>query len=262
MNTQPIGVFDSGVGGLSVLREIKKLLPRENYIFVADQKNVPYGGKTESQLCRITSRIVKYLIGRRVKMIVVACNTATCYALEFLRKKYPSVTFIGTVPAIKPAAQLSRRKNIAVLSTPATAKSPYLKDLIRQNAIGVKVVNIGCPNLENLLEDDKIDSPEVEILVKKYLQKATRSKPDYIVLGCTHYPFLKTIIRRLSPFELKIIDSGRAIAKRTKNILSASNSENGREASTVYFTTGDPEKFSRVASRLLRAKIVAQKLDI
>lgn len=262
MNTQPIGVFDSGVGGLSVLREIKKLLPRENYIFIADQKNVPYGGKTESQLCRITDRIVKHLIGRQVKIIVVACNTATCYALKFLREKYLSVTFVGTVPAIKPAVQFSRRKSIAVLSTPATAKSPYLKNLIRQNAIGVKIANVGCFNLENLVEEDQIRSPEVKILVKRYLQKATRFKPDYIVLGCTHYPFLKTTIQRLGPFGIKIIDSGRAIAKRVKSILSASNSENGREASTTYFTTGDPEKFSKAASRLLRAKIVAQKLNI
>jgi glutamate racemase len=262
MDTRPIGIFDSGVGGLSVLREIKKLLPRENYIFIADQKNIPYGGKTPAQIRLLASRVVKYFIGKRVKMVVVACNTATCYAIEFLRKKYPSVTFVGTVPAIKPAARLSHNKSIAILSTPATAKSSYLKNLIRQNAIGVKIANIGCPELENLVEEGQINSPEIKTLLRKYLQNVARSKPDYIVLGCTHYPFLKTTIKRLSPFRAKLIDSGKAIARRVKYLLRTSGTENGHRASTVYFTTGDPIKFSEAASRLLKTRVGAKKLKI
>ena len=247
---------------MSVLHEIKKLLPRENYIFVADQKNVPYGGKTPAQIRLLTSGVVKYLIGKRAKMVVAACNTATCYAIEFLRKKYPSVTFVGTVPAIKPAARLSRNKSIAVLSTPATAKSSYLKNLIRQNATGVKIANIGCPELENLVEEGQINSPEIKALVSKYLQKAARSKPDCIVLGCTHYPFLKTTIKQLSPFRAEIIDSGKAIARRVKDLLRTSGIENGRRGSVVYFTTGDPVKFSEAASRLLKTRVRAKKLKI
>ncbi len=262
MDIRPIGLFDSGVGGLSVLREVKKLLPRENYIFIADQKNIPYGGKTPAQIRLLTSRIVKYLIGKRVKMIVVACNTATCHAIEFLRKKYPSVTFVGTVPAIKPAARLSRNKSITILSTPATARSSYLKNLIRQNAAGAKIANIGCAELENLVEEGQINSPEIKALIKKYLQKAARFKPDYIVLGCTHYPFLKTTIKRLCPLRTKLIDSGQAIARRAKDLLRTSGIENGRKASVVYFTTGNPGKFSEAASRLLKTKIKAKKLKI
>ena len=262
MDTRPIGVFDSGVGGLSVLREIKRLLPRENYIFVADQINIPYGGKTRSQLRLLTERITRFLVKKGAKMIVIACNTATCYAIEFLRRKFPSNIFVGTVPAIKPAARLSLNKTIVVLSTPATARSFYLKNLIRDNAAGIKVVNIGCPNLENLVEEGRINSPEIKILVTRYLKKAAPFRPDYIVLGCTHFPFLKGAIRESSPFRANTIDSGRAIARRVKNLLNTAGLENGRKASTVYYTTGNPKRFSEVASRLLGIKIRAKKLKI
>lgn len=262
MDTRPIGIFDSGVGGLSVLREMRKLLPNENFIFIADQKNIPYGKKTPAQIRLLTSRVVAYLLGEQVKMVVVACNTASCYAIEFLRKKHPSVTFVGTVPAIKPAVRFSRRKSIAVLSTPATAKSSYLKNLIRQNATGARVANIGCPYLEDLVEEGWTNSPEIKTLVRKYLQKADRFKPDYVVLGCTHYPFLKTVIRQLSPFRAEIIDSGKAIARRVRDLLHVSGIENGRRASIVYLTTGDPKKFSEAASRLLKTKVRAKKLKI
>lgn len=262
MDTRPIGIFDSGVGGLSILREIRKLLPRENYIFIADQKNIPYGGKTRSQLCLLTERITRFLIKMGAKIIVIACNTATCYTIEFLRRKFPSNIFVGTVPAIKPAARLSLNKTIVVLSTPATARSFYLKNLIRDNAAGIKVVNIGCPNLENLVEEGRVNSPEIKILVTKYLKKAASFRPDYIVLGCTHFPFLKEVIRGSSPFRANTIDSGRAIARRVKNLLNAVSLENGRKTSTIYYTTGNPKRFSKVASRLLRAKIKAKRLKI
>lgn len=278
MDTRPIGIFDSGIGGLSVFRDIKKLLPKENYIFVADQKNVPYGEKSKYQLCKISDRIVKYFIKRNVKMIIVACNTASCYTIDFLRKKYPSLPLVGTVPAIKTAVELSRRKSIAVLSTPATAKSPYIRELIQKYAGGVIVTNIGCPNLENLVEQGMINSPQVKVLLKKYLKKALIHGPDYIVLGCTHYPFLKSTIQKLS--KAKTVDSGRAIAKRVENLLSTFNPvksrkagtlkglfdgvkiKNNRKSSVAYLTTGNPEFFSKTASQLLRSKVIAEKLEI
>lgn len=260
MDTRPIGIFDSGVGGLSVFQEIKKFLPKENYIFIADQKNVPYGGKSKYQLCKISDRIVKYFIKRNVKMVIIACNTASCYAIDFLRKKYPSLLLVGTIPAIKTAAELSRRKSIAVLSTPATAKSSYVRELIRKYAARVTVANIGCPNLEDLVEQGMINSPQVKILLKKYLKKALIHGPDYVVLGCTHYPFLKSAIQRLS--KVKTVDSGRAIAKRVENVLSNSRIKNNRKSSVTYLTTGNPEFFSKTASQLLRSGIIAEKLEI
>ncbi len=260
MNARPIGIFDSGIGGLSVFREIRKLLPKENYIFIADQKNVPYGGKSEYELRKILDRIVKYFIKRNAKMVVVACNTASCYTIDFLRKKYPFLPLVGTVPAIKTAVELSRRKSIAILSTPATAKSPYIRELIRKYAGGTTVVNVGCPNLENLIEQGMINSPQVKILLKKYLKKALAQKPDYIVLGCTHYPFLKSAIQKLS--KAKTVDSGWSIAKRVKSLLSVLKTENNQKPLVTYLTTGDPEFFSKTSSRLLRSRVTAEKLEI
>lgn len=258
MDNRPIGIFDSGVGGLSVFKEIKKLLPKESYIFVADQKNVPYGEKSKDQLCKLSDKITQYLLKIDVKMIVVACNTATCYAIDFLRKKYPNTPFVGTVPAIKTAVELSHRKSIAVMSTPATSKSRYLKNLINSYVSGTKIVNVGCTNLENLVENGSINSPEVTVLIKKYLKQALVHNPDYIVLGCTHYPFLKTTFQRLS--RLETIDSGYAIAKRVVSLLS--NRSNSKEPSATYLTTGDPEKFAKVASRLIKTRVTARKLII
>lgn len=258
MDNRPIGIFDSGVGGLSVFKEIKKLLPKENYIFIADQKNVPYGEKSKDQLCELSDKITQYLLKMRVKMIVVACNTATCYAIDFLRKKYPNISFIGTVPAIKTAVHLSHRKSIAVISTPATSKSPYLKDLISSYASRVRIVNVGCANLENLVEKGFINSPEVTVLVKKYLKQAMVHNPDFIVLGCTHYPFLKTTIQKLS--RLKTIDSGHAIAQRVISLLSERS--NNKNPSVIYLTTGDPKQFAGVASRLLKTRVTTKKLII
>lgn len=259
MDTRPIGIFDSGVGGLSIYREIRKLLPKENYIFIADQHNIPYGEKSKDQLIVITDHLVKYLKKQKVKLVVIACNTATCYVLEDLRKKYPSLNFVGTVPAVKPAAELSARKSIAVLSTPATSKSRYLSQLIDQYAPKVKVSNIGCYNLEDLIEKGLINSQKTKNLLKKYLDRASVQKPDYIVLGCTHYPFLKNTIKRLS-LGIKTIDSGKAIAKRVKDVLGKDGLNLKDEGSSVYLTTGRPTEFSRVASVLLKTGVEARKL--
>jgi len=259
MHTEPIGVFDSGVGGLSILREIKKLLPNENYIFIADQKNVPYGGKTTGQLRKLSDRIVRKFLDSQVKLIVIACNTATCHAIDYLRRKHPLIPFVGTVPAIKIAAKLSKVKSIAVISTPATSESSYLKKLIKDFASGIKVANIGCPNLEDTVEEGSLNSTKTKLLIKKYISMAMSDNPDYIVLGCTHYPFLKKEIEKIS--KVKTVDSGKAIARRVKFLLGDKLTKN-KKPHTAYFTTGDSKKFSQVASTLLKTKIIAQKIRI
>src|SRR3989338_4643893 len=187
MDKGPIGVFDSGVGGLSVLKELVKLMPRENYIFVADQFNVPYGEKTKAELEKITLNICKFLVSKKSKIVVAACNTATCHALSFLRSRV-NVPVVGTVPAIKPAAERSLSGKIGVLSTPATAKSAYLKDLIKVHAPNMRVIRIGCLNLENAVETGDLNSPKVSRLLTKYIKPVKDAGADIIVLGCTHYP--------------------------------------------------------------------------
>src|SRR3989344_6788617 len=167
-NNRPIGVFDSGVGGLSVLKELKRLLPNENFIFLADQLYVPYGEKTAKELVKLTSKITDYFIKHHgIKAMVVACNTATCSAIGELRKKY-SLPIVGTVPAIKVAAEKTISGTMAVISTPSTSKSAALKKLIKDNCQGVNVLNIGCQNLENVVEKGELNNAQISTLLLKY----------------------------------------------------------------------------------------------
>jgi glutamate racemase len=236
MDNRPIGVFDSGIGGLSILLELENTLPNENFIYLADQANFPYGSKTKKELVKITDWIVKYFISQNVKLIVIACNTDTLGSIEELRKKY-KIPFVGTVPAVKPAAEKTKTGTIAVLSTPSTAKSPGLKKLIDEYCKGVKVLNIACPGLADIVESGKIKSKESKILLEKYLKPVKNSNADYLVLGCTHYSFLGEEIQKILGPKVKLIDSGAAIAKRTKQVLKDNRMLGGRKGKTTYLRT-------------------------
>lgn len=253
-------MFDSGVGGLSVLRELQRLLPHERFVFFADQRHVPYGGKSARQLRAYTSAITRFLLSQRCKLIVVACNTGTVYAIDHLRRSF-AVPFVGTVPAIKPAAARSASKVVAILSTPATAVSPALRALVRAHAAGVRVLRIGCPGLEELVEDGITSGAAVERVIRRRLAPALRAGMDVIVLGCTHYPFLARQIRRLSG--ARVIDSGRAIARRTRSVLADAGllRRSGR-GGIRYYTNGSAARFSRVAGSLLRRRIRAKHADV
>ncbi|HXV26640.1 MAG TPA: glutamate racemase [Candidatus Paceibacterota bacterium] len=256
----PIGVFDSGMGGLSILSHLRKQLPRERFIFLADQSHVPYGAKTGAQLTTLTSRITRFLLARRAKLIVVACNTATCYAIGHLRARF-SVPFIGTVPAVKPACEESRSRTVAVLSTPATARSAALRDLVNKFADHCTVLRIGCPGLEEAVEHGRLEAPGTLRLLERYAARARRAGADRIVLGCTHYPFLKTHIRRITG--ARTVDSGAAVARQTRNVLTGTGFRRRTGSGSVaYWTTGDARDFSRVASALLRRRVSARKAKI
>jgi len=263
-NSRPIGVFDSGIGGLSVLQELQYLLPNETFIFLADQKYVPYGEKTKKELVNLTYRITDYLIkNHNIKLMVIACNTATCGAIDELRQKY-SFPIVGTVPAVKVAAEKTKSGTIAVISTPSTSKSAALKKLIKDNCQGVNVLNIGCQNLENVVEKGELNNAQISTLLLKYLNGVVSSRVDYLVLGCTHYPFLKKAIEKIVGSRIKLIDSGQAIAKQTQVLLLRHRVKNNqqKEGKTIYFTTGNPINFSKVASKLLKTKIQAKKVAI
>ena len=263
MDKRPIGVFDSGVGGLSILRELRQLLPNENYVFLADQQHLPYGGKSERQIIDYSRRATTYLARQNIKLLVIACNTVTCYAKDALREKCP-FPIIGTVPALKPAAEQTRSDSIAVLSTRATARSKELKGLMRNFCQGVKVLNIGCPGLEKVVENGKLNSANTTFLLEQYLKKVKDSDVDYLVLGCTHYPFLKDAIREIAGPSIKILDSGAAIARRAKALLKLNRFKNTQEkrGKISYFTTGDRNKFNIAASRLLQTKVSSKKIKI
>ncbi len=255
MSNWPIGIFDSGVGGLSILKELQNLLPNENYLFFADQKNVPYGEKTKEELVALTSQIVSFLISQKVKMIVVGCNTATCYAIEELRT-ITKLPIVGVVPAIKPAAEQTKTGRIALLATPATAQSFYVTKLIKEYADQIDVLRIGCAGLEECVENGRLNSKTTIKILSSYVLPLKKEGIDQLVLGCTHYPFLKENIAALLGPSVNLLDSGRKVAERVNFLLNKyslySSEAKGRD---VFFTNKDANKFSRVASSLLGYKV-------
>ncbi len=258
-DNRPIGLFDSGVGGLSVLKEIKALLPTETFIFLADQAHVPYGTKARKELNNLAERITLFLLKFDIKILVIACNTASCYSIGYIRKKF-NLPIIGVVPAIKPATQISKKGKITIMSTPATAKSSYLKKLVREFAQNKEVLRLGCKGLEDSVET--LNYKNINSLLDKYTNKIRRFNSDVIILGCTHFPFLKNDIKNRLGSNVKVIDSGYAIAKRVKFLLKENSLSASRKGKDFYFTTLNPKKFSQVASTLLQYKISSKKAYI
>lgn len=244
------------------MKELQRSLPDESYIFFADQKNVPYGGKSKEELVALTSNIMKFLTARKIKIAVVACNTATCYALEELRNTFP-LPIVGVVPAIKPAVERTKVGRIALVATPATAKSPYVTELIKKYAGNVEVLRVGCPGLEDVVETGKLHGPKTSELLNKYISPLKQEGIDHLVLGCTHYPFLKEEIANILGPTVTLVDSGRAVATRVEHLLGEHNLKNtGGKPSNQFFTNKDAGEFSRVASELLGYQVVAQYTEV
>ena len=219
MEKNPIGVFDSGIGGISVLKEITKILPNEEYIYYADSKHNPYGSKDSEELLKITSNIVDYLIDRKCKIIVIACNTATTVCIEALREKYPNMLFIGIVPAIKIAYD-NNSINTLVLATPYTVKSKRVDELVSTYKHENQTITLlPCLNLANTIEfhEDKINE-----LLKNQLQDYKDKNYDTIILGCTHYSLIKNKIKEYFP-NANIVDGNKGIANETKRKLEEHN---------------------------------------
>lgn len=260
IDSNKIALFDSGVGQLSVYLEVKKLLPNENFVIFADQKNMPYGEKTPSQIKKYVTEATKFLIKKHnIKMMILACNTATVLALDHLRSKL-NIPFVGVVPAIKPATVISKTKRIAIMSTQATAKSSYVENLISNFAANFEVLKLGCPGLEDAVET--LNQEEIRRLVKKYSGKINEFNPDVVVLGCTHYPLVKKQIKENLNRGIDIIDSGGAIAKQVNKVLKESDQISSTRQKDIFYTTGDARQFSRVCSTILERKILAIQIAL
>lgn len=262
MDNRPIGFFDSGVGGLSILLEAQKLLPNESIVFLADQKNVPYGGKTKDQLVEFVGKAMEFFLSRNCKAVTFACNTATVYTINEMRERF-NVPIIGTVPVVKTLANITKTGKTAVFSTPATAKSEYLKELIKKFAENIEVKTIGGSNLEELVEKGNTDNPEIERILESHLKPLVADNVDSIALGCTHYPFLREKIEKIVGEKVKVVDSGGAVARRLKEVLASNNSLSGKKEFEKYYTTGDREKFMKVAEELMNRKLqFAKHIDL
>lgn len=214
----PIGIFDSGVGGTSIWKEIHQLLPLESTIYLADSKNAPYGYKTKEEIISLSLKNTDVLLQMGCKIIVVACNTATTNAIDLLRSRY-DIPIIGIEPAIKPAALQTHAKSIGILATKGTLSSALFHKTIGEFTKDISVIEIVGEGLVPLIEAGKLDSPELIELLQKYTRPMLVANVDYIVLGCSHYPYLIPHLQKILPENVKIIDSGKAVAKQTRNIL-------------------------------------------
>ncbi len=225
MNAKPIGIFDSGVGGTSIWKEIHALLPHENTIYLADSKNAPYGQKTREEIIALSVKNTELLLARGCKLIVVACNTATTNAISILRENY-KIPFIGIEPAIKPAALNSGTGTVGVLATKGTLSSSLFLKTSKDHAGEITIVEKEGIGLVPLIEAGKINSIETKQLLISYIKPMLEANMDHIVLGCTHYPYLIPVLRELLPPHVNIIDCGAAVAKQTLAVLNKENLQN------------------------------------
>lgn len=247
MKSNPIGIFDSGIGGTSIWKEIKNLMPNENCIYLADSKNAPYGEKSHEEILRLSIKNTEFLIERKCKLIVVACNTATTNAIDYLRNKY-NVPFIGIEPAIKPAALNSKSKKVGVLATKGTLSSALFHSTSQNHAAGIEVFERQGKGLVELIEKGDLESKSLKLLLNQYVGPMLDRGIDYLVLGCTHYPYLIPILKEILPPDVKIIDSGEAVARQTKSILVEQNLINDDDDEIGHhqcYTNGNIEVLKR-----------------
>jgi glutamate racemase len=256
----PIGVFDSGAGGLTILTTLRQELPHENYIYIGDTAHVPYGQRSDSEITELSIAAVRFLVEQGTKLVVVACNTASQAALNTLRATF-SIPIIGVVPAVKPAARATRKGRIGVAATNQAAKAAYLRHLIDEFAEGIQVYAVGCPELVALVEDGVFDGPEAEQAVRHALKPLLEADVDIIVLGCTHFPAMRPLIERVAGKHVQVIDSSAAIARRTRSVLDAEGLMHvtGETGQLHIWCSGDPIAFSHVASKLLGYPVVARQ---
>jgi len=219
-NKRPIGVFDSGVGGTSIWKEIVAKLPYEDSIYLADIKNAPYGERSKEEIITLSIKNTEYLIDQGCKIIVVACNTATTNAIDVLRANF-DIPFIGIEPAIKPAALASKTKAVGILATKGTLSSALFARTSSLYTSELNVVEVIGKGLVELIEAGKLYTEELFNLLKGYIEPMLAQNIDYLVLGCSHYPYLIPVLKKMLPEHIQIIDSGQAVAKQTERILGA-----------------------------------------
>lgn len=263
-STAPIGIFDSGVGGVSVAREIRQLLPLENIIYYADSAFCPYGDKDPAMIRQRELAIVDFLVSQGCKIIVVACNTASSTGLGDLRKIF-STPIVGMEPAVKPAVAASRNGKIGVLATCVTISGDRFSSLVKRFAENTTVITQPCPGLVELIEEGKLNEPETEDILKGFLQPVLEQEADTVVLGCTHYPFLRPLVQKLSGPEVAVIDSGLAVAKQVTKLLNELNlvkkaAEPGTE---TFYTSGEQALVERVIRTLwIRDNVTVEKVPL
>jgi len=247
----PIGVIDSGVGGISVLKCIRAHLPHENLIYVADSKFAPYGEKTSEEITRRVLTVFDFLNKQEVKSVVVACNTATAASIQIVREKF-DYPIIGMEPAVKPASLMSKNKIVGVLATSGTLSSAKFSALLEHHGNDIHFITQSCFGLVELVEQGDSESEEIIKLLKKYINPLIKEEIDTLVLGCTHYSFLKKTIKKLIPEYIKIVDTGDAVSNYLKLILVEKNmlNQSAKPGTTDFWTNSLDQNADKVISKL------------
>ncbi len=263
----PIGIFDSGVGGLSVWREIVRLLPQEHTIYFADSAHVPYGPRGETEIRHFCDRITRFLLSKHCKAVVVACNTASAAALKYLRETFPDLPSVGMEPAVKPAAETTRSKVVGILATPATFQGRLFAATAGRHAYakGITLISQVCPGLAEQVEAGKLDTADTEAMLRGWLAPMLAARADSVVLACSHYPFVIDLIRRIASSEVDVIDPAPAVARHVQRVLAAAQSlaPAASAAEHHFYTSANPADMQRLLQQLVgvSAAPVAMRWD-
>jgi len=247
----PVGIFDSGVGGLSVLRAVREFMPEQDILYLADQAHVPYGPRPLLQVREFAEGITRFLLDRGARLIVVACNAASAASLHYLRNTFPDVPFVGMEPAVKPAAEQTRSGVVGVLATPATFQGALYASVLERFARDVTVLQDTCPGLVAEVESGNLEGDAVREILTNALSPMLQAGIDTVVLGCTHYPFVIPLIQEIAGPGVRVIDPAPAIARQTRRLLSQNGWGLNGTGSIQCFTTGPVESMKLLVKQLL-----------
>ncbi len=252
-DARPIGVFDSGVGGLSILRAMRALMPTEPVIYFGDQGHIPYGPRSRDQIRDFSETITRFLLDKRAKLIVVACNTASAAALSYLRHSHPEMDFVGMEPAVKPAAEQTRTGVVGVLATPATFQGALFASVVERFAGGVELLKDTCPGLVQQIEAGNLDGPATRRILESALYPMLDRHIDTVVLGCTHYPFVIDQIQQIVGDGVRVIDPAPAVARQAKRLLDKKSTalSEGPRGAVQFYTSGPADALGALLPRLL-----------
>lgn len=258
MNNKAIGIFDSGVGGLTVLAEIRKALPNENIIYLGDTKNFPYGNRSKEEIIEFAIKNVETLIEKQAKIIVIACGTATSQALDTLKEKF-DIPIIGIIEPTVGYIEQQKYKEVGVIATEGTIRSGAWEQKLKEKMPDIKVTNKACPMLATIAEEGKAQSPEGRRVIKEYMKPFKEKHIDKIILGCTHYPIYEKIIREELGYEVELINTGVTVSKYLQKYLKDNQMENNKTTRTEKIYLTKPEKeFEKIAKNILNENLDIQ----
>ena len=252
-SNSPVGIFDSGVGGISVLRAIREQMPEESVVYLGDQGHIPYGPRPMAQIRNFSEAITNFLLEKNAKIIVVACNTASAAALRYLREQFPEVQFVGMEPAVKPAAEHTQTGKVGVLATPATFQGRLYASVVERFANRVELFQNTCPGLVQQVEQGNLDGEETRRILQDALLPMLRNNIDTVVLGCTHYPFVIPLIQQIVGENVRVIDPSPAVAKQMGRLLEGKGLTNksALKGKVKFYTSGDTGRLKSILPKLL-----------